>query len=563
MTNTSDYLLTFFTTLVLGLVFFRPWSYSKRFIFTGADDWIWQQSIFQMHGSLGLFGITKHLAWPLGSDPWRLPQLGMLIGAWARVTVGWLSMGTATSILIYLSVIAAVNSLAMVFFIRGLVGAKFRTLTIVVSVMLSASEFTFLRQLNLSSFFVVPLSFGILCRFESFNRKQRLKWVSVLAIAAIISPLWWVVVLVLMLPFVLLSHILRRHWSMSIEALLIWCCVLIGLFTQIVIFVIASRGGPGADLNRQPWQSNVIHGFFSGLFVGSTFIGKIAPSFVRRIGEGSGWDLNYGIPINFTAFVSLLSLLVLPPIRTRSGINLGHLRPLTLIAVLYWLGGGLGNLQAALAVTFGTVSPARAWSRMVLILAILGSGWILAGLKHYTETSQKFGRPRTRTFVAVLLFLLIVGGLGDLKYDPRLTYSRPSTQQTTTPAVDFIVKKRQPCRVAQFPNEAFPNIRIATGVYDPRTYRGLIPYILEPTFTWTSGSYDPKNLKGIANYPQIIKDDDFRELEKQGYCAVLFDKELSQSAIDQNITIEGREISATRIVDYEDPMYQVFLLNIS
>ena len=66
-----------------------------------------------MHGTLGLFGVTKNLAWPTGSDPWRLPQLGMLVGAWARVTVGWLGIGTATSILIYLSVIAAVNSLEL------------------------------------------------------------------------------------------------------------------------------------------------------------------------------------------------------------------------------------------------------------------------------------------------------------------------------------------------------------------------------------------------------------------------------------------------------------------
>ena len=185
----------------------------------------------------------------------------------------------------------------------------------------------------------------------------------------------------------------------------------------------------------------------------------------------------------------------------------------------------------------------------------------MAGLKHYTETSQKFGRSRTKNFVAVLLFLVIVGGLGDLKYDNRGAYNRPSSQQTTTPAVDFIVDKRPTCRVAQFPNEAMPNLRIAHGIGDTRTYKGLIPYILEPTYTWTSGSYDPKNIKGLANYPQMIKDVDFLELENQGYCAVLFDKELSQLAIDQNINIEGREISTTRQVDYEDSMYQIFLLN--
>ena len=117
--------------------------------------------------------------------------------------------------------------------------------------------------------------------------------------------------------------------------------------------------------------------------------------------------------------------------------------------------------------------------------------------------------------------------------------------------------------MAQFPNEAIPDLRIQLNIADQRTYRGMIPYILEPNYSWTAGSYDPKSLEGLAQYPQTVTDVEFSLLEDQGYCAVLFDKEMSQMAIDQQVEIEGREISTTRKIDYEDSIYQVFLLGVS
>ena len=513
-----------------------------------------------MHGQVGLFGVTKHLAWPTGSDPWRLPQLGMLIGGWARVTVGWLSMGTATSILFYVSMAAAINSLAMVFFLRSLIGSKYRKITVTLSVFLSASLFTFAHQLNLASFFIIPLSIGILCRLNNLDTQNRKRWLWLLVVTAIVSPLWWVVVMVLIYPFVLLSHAIRRLWTMAQEVLIVWGCVLAGLLTQAIIFILAASRGPGADNSRQPWVSNYFNGNLTDLFIGSTFIKKIAPSFVSKIMPGASGDLGFGLPIMITALVAVLAVIASPPIRTSSNLNLGHIRPITLITLLYWLGGGLGNLQAMFAVVLGTVSPARVWYRMILILGILGSGWILLGLKHFESTFQRFGKRVTKIVAVVLGLVLMVGGLGDLRYlNHKGRYWWPTAQQTTTPAVDFIGDHTNVCQVAQYPNEANPNVRINVG-WDLRLYKGMIPYILEPNYTWTHGSYDPENVDGLGIYPQTLTDADFSNLEEQGYCAVLFDKEMSQTAIDQQIDIEGKKIKVSRKSDYEDSMYEVYIL---
>ena len=559
--SSIDCLSAFVISLVTGLVFFRPWNYVRRFIFPSGSDFFWQQAIFQMHAQIGLFGSTKNLSWPIGADPWRLPQLGMLIGAWARVTVGWLGMGTATSIVLYLSVIAGVNSLAMVFFIRGIVGTQYRVLAIALAVMVSASLFTFSHQLNLSSFYIIPFSFGILFRLRGLTLQEKRKWIICLVLVAVLSPLWWVVVMALVYPLVLLSHALRRQWKLVSETLIIWSGVLAGLLTQAMIFILATSSGPGSDNSRTPWTSNYFAGHLSDLFVGSTFFEHFAPSFVSKIIAGSSIELGFGLPIMFMALVSVIAIISMPPIRTSSGIELDHLRPLTLIVILYWLGGGLGNLQAAFAVALGTTSPARAWYRLMLILGILGSGWIVAGLKHYEFTRQKLRKPGIRISLVVLVLLLTVGWLGDLRYQNRnWNYNIPSSEQTTTPAVNFISDNTTACQVAQFPNEAIPDVRILLNIADQRTYRGMIPYILEPNYTWTAGSYDPRSLEGLAKYPQTVTDVEFSLLEDQGYCAVLFDKEMSQMAIDQQVEIEGREISTTRTIDYEDSIYQVFLL---
>ena len=559
-----DYAIAFGASLIIGLTYFQPWSYTKRFVFPSGSDLIWQQAIFQMHAQVGLFGSTENLAWPLGSDPWRLPQLGMLIGAWAKATVGWLNMGTATSILLYLSMIAAINSLAMVFFLRSFIGIEYRKWTVVFSVLVSASLFTFSHQLNLASFFVIPLSVGILCRLNSLTAQKRKRWLVLLVITAVMSPLWWVVVMVLIYPFILLSHILRQNWKLVTEVFIVWMCVVAGLLTQMAIFMLATSSGPGADHSRQPWTSNIFAGHFSDLFVGSTFIKQIAPGFANRLIQGSSIEVGFGLPVIVMAMVAVLVVIASPPSTTRWGLNLGHLRPLTFIALLFWLGGGLGNLQAAFAVVLGTTSPARAWYRMLLILGILGSAWILIAFKQYELSFQKIGKHLSGAFAGTCACFLIIARIGDLRYQNRdWNYNVSSSQQTTTPAVDFISNNTTPCRVAQFPNEAIPNLRISLNIADQRTYRGMIPYILEPDYTWTAGSFDPENQDGLANYPQTITDADLLLLEEQSYCAVLFDKEMSLMAIDQQVEIEGREISTTRKIDYEDLIYQVFLLDVS
>lgn len=94
-----QYPIAFTLASLVALVVLQPWEHARSYVFASGSDAVWQQAVFQMHGRVGVFGSTPHLAWPVGADPWRLAQLGPLIGAWARVTVGWFGLGTAASIM--------------------------------------------------------------------------------------------------------------------------------------------------------------------------------------------------------------------------------------------------------------------------------------------------------------------------------------------------------------------------------------------------------------------------------------------------------------------------------
>lgn len=556
-----DYLVGFLGALVIGLFYFRPWTYSKRFVFPTGTDWVWQQAIFQMHGQIGLFGETHHLAWPVGADPWRMPQLGMLVGGWARVTVGWLGMGTASSIVAFISVAAAINAVALIYFIRGVIGFQFRVPTVCLSTMLAASLFTFSNQVNLSSFFIIPLAFGILWRLRGATKKRKFSSIAFLAMIAIVSPLWWVIVLLWIFPFVAFSHLLRRQWEAAKDIGLVCGAGLIGLLVQAFVHSVAVHGGPGADKTRTPWMSNALSGHFADFFVGSPIFRNFFPGVFDRVRVGASPTVSFGIPLLLGALVAVIAIFALPSQRDRPGVDLTHLTPITLTTLIYWLGGGFGNLQAAVAVVLNTASPARVWLRMILVLSILGIAWILIGLQYLRDVSARFRERFLQPASVFLAVLFIFGGLGDLHYaDRNWDYKPANSEQMSTPAVDYIVANTKPCRVVQFPNEAFTNFLIALPIADNRLYGGMIPYILEPNYKWTAGSYDPQKNMGLSLYPNVIGDADFLSIEEDNFCAVLYDKSLGQFAITSDIAIGGREIRVTRRPDYEDSKYAVFIL---
>ena len=556
------YPMAFTLAAIVGVAVMKPWTYARTYVFTSGSDFVWQQAVFQMHAQVGVFGSTPHIAWPVGADPWRLPQLGSLVGAWANLTVGWFDVGTATSIGWFLVFVAALNSVAILFLLRSLVGTRLPALAQVLAVTLGASLFTFTHQLNLAALFPIPLVLGVLVRAHRFRRRQLSGAAGCLAGVALLAPMWWIVVLLLMLPFMAVASVLRRRWMALGHLVVVWAALFFGFAVQVLAFVLAAREGPGADTSRQPWSSNYFPGTTASLMVSSPWVDELLPGLTGSLRPGAGVFTAVGLPMALAAALAFVIVIALPPRRSKSDADVLVLGSATVVAVLFWLGGGLGNFQAALAVIGGTISPARVWYRMTVVMAVLGAGWLMT---LWSALPERDGTRRWRYSIAgsmLVAGVMLAGGVGDLvSYDTQFAYPDADEPQPALPGVAFLSSSLDPCPVAQFPNEGVPVARIPGGIADPRLYQGWVPYVIEPDFFWSAGVYDPtESPRGLALMPVVLDGEAFDQLRVDGYCAMLFDKSVSAQAVEASIEIEGRELGSVPTPDFEDDRFSVFLL---
>jgi hypothetical protein len=101
-------------------------------------------------------------------------------------------------------------------------------------------------------------------------------------------------------------------------------------------------------------------------------------------------------------------------------------------------------------------------------------------------------------------------------------------------------------------------------VWDDLTYRSYLPFALAPEFRWSGGSYVAGQTAAenpVTGVAEQATAQDFAMLRAAGYCAVLFDKGVSQAALDNAVAIEGRTLdqSVGQPV-WQDETYALFLL---
>lgn len=547
----------------------RPWTFPTTFFFNGGHDWLWQQATFEMHGQVGLWGVTDHIAWPIGGNPWRLPQMGGLVGIFAWFTVGVLNMGSATAVLWSLVLAAGLNSIAVLYFLRSYTTETTKVLAATAAIVTGGSAFVIGAHINLAFFYAVPLVFAVVARWPSYSRRGRLVAVALAAVGCGLSPLWWVVVLVLLLPFVILTWLLRGDWRGSLPTLAALAATLLGLAFQTLLFVTAAASGPGADTTRSPWGANLFGGRMLDLVGGATALERIVPTLYGRLVEGAGMRMGLSIVGLLLCTIALLVLFAMPARKWKSGYDVSFLLAATLMTVLYWLGGGLGNVQAGLAAAFELASPARAFVRMTVVLGVIGAAWAVILI---AERDRRNGKSPTSSWVLALgasavLALAWVADVVDLELR-RSTVPAPvigvlSKDQTQPEAepVSFITDSLAPCPVAQVPNEGIPVARAEYSFAESAEYRAFVPYIIAPEYYWSAGSHWEGNETGLSTLPTVFTDADLATLRELGFCALLFDKALAVRAIEKNTEIEGRELDLTVEPDFEDGLYSVYLLS--
>lgn len=545
-----------FIAVVVAL---RPYSAGMTDTFAFGGDWLWQQALFQVHGQAGPLGTTDHLAYPEGMSGWRLPQMGLLTGVFAWVTVGWLGVPSSAAVIWFVAVCAALNAAGIVFLLRSVLRTRWPVLTGVLAVTIGASIWVTSHQINLALFLVLPVTFAVIHRWDNSLLNRPRYWVLGLFVLALVSPLWWVVVLVLLLPVAVLPALVRRDWQRSGHTLWVWGALLLGMLGQAALFLTLGKG-PGNDTTRQAWASNYSGGHLVDLAVGS----PAAVEYLPRIGlltEGASPDSGWGFTSCLAAAIALLAVLTVPPIRSRVGGTTVFLAGATVAVTLFWFMGGLGNLQAGAAVLLGAVSPARAWNRMLLPLALLGAMWGFVLLRRWLADSPSPAVQR------VTLGLLTLGLSAMFVADHVVNPTRPY-QLVTSPALPmttFLSDTKDPCPVAQLPNETVPVERIKTTAFkDPLKYTAYAPYTQLPDFYWSGGSYAPGQdpaTHPVNAVPVALDAASLDQLAQAGFCAVTYSVAQAQLAQAQDVEIEGRDLAQDLPTpSWQDDTYKVWLL---
>lgn len=549
--------------IVLGFSFRREPFILAGVYGDGGGDAAWFLGQFASIAQTGPFASNPHLNWPLGANTWAFPQAGVFI-----LVVGWLiAVVTHVSALgtyqLTFAVVAVVNTVATLFLFRSINRLRFRQLSIVFSVAIGLSPFVLLKvvHLNVAAFFLVPIALGVVLRWPAITaQRDRVALLAVLFVAGALSPIWWAAVMLLILVasvpwmFALRSIHTRGMWWQPLLAIGLGVAIptALGLIFEV----------PGAAKTRYAWDSNRFGGHFVDLLLASPYLNEKIP-ILAALKQGGSVELSMvgivGGLLGILTVVLVMTLVSRRGLRQRSRMLLG----LSLVTVLLFVLGGLGNLQAAMGVVVGEASPARVWARLVIVLALLGGTWAM-----HWFTSRRPLMPRANTWVrfsAYELSLVLIVALWSLdwvKAVPVMTSATPATQVAEARVVDFLTANLSPCPVAQLPVDSSPNEVMWIKEFGEVGYRGYVPYVLAPEFFWSyGGDATADTTVPTAKIGDNVTDATLTQLQTAGFCAVLFDGRMSALAVENGIPLPGLRLATTLTPTFQDSRYSLYILN--
>jgi hypothetical protein len=314
--------------------------------------------------------------------------------------------------------------------------------------------------------------------------------------------------------------------------------------------------------DRFPWQSDVFAGKFSDVLVGSPFLNNLIPRLSNVVPGTSteAWSIMLGIPLIFGFIFAIYFILTSSFVKRGSQDELIQpFKQLTIVSVLFFVLGGFSNLQASFFVLLGTTSPMRTWSRLSILIAILG----LVVLHILIENKMK--KLYALLFAPLIFLFAIIDLLSMEKYiDDKSNWA----DQEHYKSVVFIGENLNPCPVLQLPADTY---LLPQGWLDNATryyWTNMIPYIVLPEFNWTAATYTESSgwINIIEKLPIELTPQDLTSLSKD-YCAIYFDKNFSQYQIDRQANLKGiigrwpgLKISPELIPDYEDTRFSVYFI---
>jgi hypothetical protein len=546
----SSYTLVFFLAFTGSAVFLGKEAMTGSGIWDGWGDAVFFQSVAQIATNSGPIGFTNNLGWPDGFSAWSLPQSGPLIMTLFSFLGSVLTLSSSATLAWTLVILNAINALCVFYFFNGVSkSGNLIVFKIISSVTLVLSPFVLLKlgHLNVLAFFFIPFALGIL--FRNFKREFFKKRISLLILVYLVgfaSPLWWLVVLLAILSIFSFFMCLSRHLKyakVTVEILAFSC---LSLLSQAALLALSPKSNA---VTRGVWDSNVFGGRLVDFLLSSPFINTILKE-SEKLRSGSSAELSQVGIVGAVFGIIAITYAILGSFRTTKLPEKNWwLSGLAIVVTLLFLSGGFGNLQAGVFALFGFTSPARVWSRLIIVLAMIGVAIVLVyfeSLNEIKKTSKKSSINNFKTllpkFVVISMSLFALLDISVMSSPSKLI---PFNQFEESYSVEFIDKTfSRNCAVLQLPIESSPAVKVGVPERYPDTYyRGYIPYLISPTRPWSFGDYDRKvKDKYLLNLEPILDAKTRAEIQAAGFCAVLFDKTLAEILITNGISLPGKTL---------------------
>lgn len=488
------------------------------------------QASAQVAMQSGPFATNPHVGWFSGFNLWSFPavsSLGFYGGAWF---LGLFVSSSSNVLALLMGAVAASVAVSSYVALRlAPPGPTSRLVCALGALALGLSPYVLskLGHFNVASWYLIPSVVAIiaLLRRVSSNR-ARLGLLAVLAVIALLSPLWWsfVAIYVLLIGGVLAAVLRRWTWLRASAA--VTAAVMIGTAIPTALAVV--QRVPGGSWNRQPWDSVV--------FGGSLFDVVFASPWVPRLWSGAeeltpalSRELSpVGLVVGVMAIVAIIASLSTflgfsERWREHRWLFIG-----TQISLLAFLSMGLGPVQEAVLSMVGVESPLRVWSRLIIVVAFLGmllAVPYLSGLMSRALAGGVVQRVLATAAGLAVVVVVVVDTFGIELMTPRTVPDLPEGE-----AVAYLQGEYGPCPVAQLPVGTFPDFPMFDGTPEAIDYyyRGYVPYLLNPDGYWSFGA--PAGTASdslMRSLPPDVGTNSLLTLSDAGYCAVLFDTQYS------------------------------------
>jgi len=529
---------------------------SNNIFFT--EDALQIEYWFKLISETNMFGIEHRIANPVGDSIWSNPSLGVAISSSAFVLQDIFNLGTAQTVLAVFFLVGIANFTSTLYLAKVLNLNYLLTSFMAFAIGLSPYYFEKVGAVGVAAFYPLIIFISYLIKYQRIEIAFSIKNFIFLFIVILTSSFWWLIVLLVVLTSIVGVYFLPSIINKSFDNSFLYVLKVYGfVITSLIIFYTISlnysylRG----ENRFQPWQSEIFSGKISNFILYSPFIETIAPISTTNLSGG----ISPGAFLDQVGFIPGLSIIFLFALFFLSFTKFDNpldnktwFKPLLLVGLVstfFYVSGGFGNLLSGLFVLLEQTSPIRSWSRLNILMGIIGLVFMLVIVQ------IKF----SRRIQSIFLFLGSIIIIADLYYSdlPDTSYIDKSSEKVVS---EYLVNNVSMCKVIQIPVDTQPipqdYINEQKGKFYYTNYK---QYLLNPNLNWSYGNWThSEGWVYEASIPTEVNQQ-WLNSSKENICAVIYDKEYADWRSREAVEWPGLKINLGE-PSFVNQRYDVYLI---